>query len=289
MRLIWARALLLMLAVPVCAQNAPEMKLPLRDGSLRFAVIGDNGTGDAPQFDIGNQMERYRKVVKYDFAIMNGDNIYSGHSSKDFQRKFEQPYADVLKAGVKFYACLGNHDDPDIERNYGLYNMGGERFYTFSKGDVQFFVLDSNYMDPHQMGWLNDQLSKSKAKWKIAYFHHPLFTAAKYHGPSMDLRAQLMPVFTRYGVNVVFYGHEHVYERIKPQQGIYFFLEGNSGQLRYHNLNARKTSELDEVGIDTDNTFMLIEIDKDELFYQTMGRDGHIVDAGTFKRQNAGK
>lgn len=289
MKLLWTAAVGLTLALSSAAQNAPEMKLPLHDGSLRFAVIGDNGTGDSPQNDIANQMERYRQVVKFDFAIMDGDNIYSGHGAKDFQRKFEQPYAALLKAGVKFYACLGNHDDPDIERNYGLYNMGGERFYTYKKGDVQFFVLDSNYMDPRQMGWLEDQLKKSNAKWKIAYFHHPLFTAAKYHGPDVDLRQQLMPLFTHYNVNVVFYGHEHVYERLKPQQGIYFFLEGNSGQLRYHNLNAGKAAQLDDVGVDTDNTFMLIEVDKDELFYQTVSRAGHIVDSGVINRQNAKK
>ena len=286
-RWILSGLLLLGATAQTLAQN-PEVKLPLRDGSVRFAVIGDNGTGKPPQYDIGNLMEKYRQVVKFDFVVMNGDNIYSGHSPKDFVAKFEAPYKALLGAGVKFYACLGNHDDPDIERNYAPYNMGGERYYTFTKGDVQFFALDSNYMDPRQRGWLEGQLKASKAKWKIAYFHHPLFTAAKYHGPSTDLRAQLMPVFTQYGVNVVLYGHEHVYERLKPQQGIYFFLEGSSGQLRYHNLSS-KSAEQDEVGFDGDQTFMLMEVAGDQLFYQTMSRDGKIIDAGVLNHQKAAK
>jgi len=249
--------LLLVGAVAPAYAQAPEVKLPLRDGSVRFAV-------------------------------MMGDNIYSGHKPQDFVEKFEAPYKSVLGAGVKFYACLGNHDDPDIERNYAPYNMGGERYYTFTKGDVEFFALDSNYMDPKQRAWLEGKLKASKAKWKIAYFHHPLFTAAKYHGPSIDLRAQLMPVFTKYGVNVVLYGHEHVYERLKPQEGIYFFLEGSSGQLRYHNLSS-KSAELDDVGFDGDQTFMLMEVAGDQLFFQTMQRDGKIIDAGVLNRQGAGK
>ena len=133
--------------------------------------------------------------------------------------KFEEPYKPLLDENVKFYASLGNHDDPQIEINYKPYSMGGSRYYTFQKKNVQFFVLDSNYMTPQQLSWLEDKLKSSSAKWKIAYFHHPLFTCATYHGPDIDLRNQLMPLFTKYGVNAVWSGHEHVYEHLKPQRG----------------------------------------------------------------------
>ncbi len=217
---------------------------------------------------------------------MDGDNIYNGHKPDDFKRKFEEPYAPLLDGGVKFYASLGNHDDPEIERNYKLFNMGGDRYYTFKKGDVQFFALDSNYMDPTQLAWVQNQLHDSDAKWKVCFFHHPLYDDAKYHGPDLDLRGRLMPLFTAAGVNVVLSGHEHVYERIKPQQGIYFFIEGNSGELRYHNLRPGPQMA---AGFDTDRTFMLMEIDGDTLYYQTLSRSGATVDSGSFTRQNAGK
>ena len=74
-------------------------------------------------------MEAYRQVVSFSFVIMLGDNIYGGDSPADFARKFEEPYKPLLDAGVKFYASLGNHDNPD-ERLYKLFNMGGERYYT---------------------------------------------------------------------------------------------------------------------------------------------------------------
>jgi hypothetical protein len=264
-------------------EGTPVVKLPLKNGSVRFAVIGDNGTGEKPEFEVAGQMERYRELVKYEFVVMDGDNIYGGHNAGDFQRKFEQPYKPLLDAGVKFYASLGNHDDPDVERNYKLYNMGGKRYYSYQKGDVQFFALDSNYMDPQQLSWIDGQLRDSTAKWKVCYFHHPMFTAATFHGPDLDLRKQLMPLFMKYGVNLVLSGHEHVYERIKPQNGVYLFLLGNSGELRLHNI--RPNNDVDQVGFDTDRDFMMMEITGDQLYFQTISRTGATVDSGELDRQ----
>ncbi|PYY15223.1 MAG: metallophosphoesterase [Acidobacteria bacterium] len=268
-------------AMPV-AQGVVEVKLPLEQKSVRFAVIGDNGTGDTPQYEVAAEMEAYRKVVGYDFVTMMGDNIYGSHKPKDIERKFETPYKPLLDAGVKFYACLGNHDDSN-ETLYKLFNMDGQHYYSFKKGDVQFFVLDSNYMDSKQLDWIQNQLSGSTAKWKIAYFHHPLYSDGRFHGPDLDLRKQLMPIFEKYGLNVVLSGHDHVYERFKPEDGIYFFLVGNSGELRYHNL--RPGSNIMAAGFDTDRTFMLVEISGDKLYFQTVSRTGQTVDSGTLQRQ----
>lgn len=270
---------------PPLPQGAPDVRLPLKDGSVRWAVIGDNGTGEGPELDIANLMQRYWMKVKFDFVTMDGDNIYGGHSPRDFRRKFEEPYKPLLDEGVKFYASLGNHDDPQIEINYKPYNMNGNRYYTFDKKNVEFFVLDSNYMTPQQLSWLEDKLKNSSARWKIAYFHHPLYTCAKFHGPDIDLRNQLMPLFTQYGVNVVWSGHEHVYEHLKPENGIDFFLEGESGQLRYDNI--RSSCDLDLVGFDTDRSFMLVEVDNDQMYFETISRSGAVIDSGTLQRQTA--
>ena len=278
-------------ALLAVAQTAPpisklDLKLPLKAKSVRFAVIGDNGTGASEEYEVAQQMERYRETVAYDFVVMMGDNIYGGHKPQDFVKKFEQPYKTLLDAGVKFYATLGNHDDPDIERNYKLYDMGGQRYYSFKKGDVEFFVLDSTYMDPTQLAWVKSKLDGSTAKWKICYFHHPLFSDGKYHGSDLDLRSKLMPMFQAAGVNVVLSGHDHVYERIKPQSGIYFWVVGNSGELRPHDLHSSPDTAQ---GFDTDRTFMLIEIDGDQLYFQTISRTGKTVDSGTLERQKSSK
>lgn len=255
--------------------NPPELAFPLKKNSVQFAVIGDNGTGGPDEYTVAHEMNRYHQAFPFDFVIMLGDNIYGGHSPADLERKFEEPYKPLLDQGVKFYASLGNHDWRD-ERFYKPFNMDGRSYYTFNKGNARFFALDSNYMNPEQLDWLEKQLQASSAKWKICFFHHPLYSDAKYHGPDLDLRAQLLPIFEKYGVNVVFSGHDHVYERIKPQNGIYYFVEGSAGQLRYHNLRSSPPEMA--AGFDTDRTFMIVEIAGNDLYLQTISRTGKTVD-----------
>jgi predicted MPP superfamily phosphohydrolase len=261
--------------------QATHLTVPVKEGSVRFAIIGDNGTGERRQYEVGQEMARFHETFPFDFVIMLGDNIYGGKSPVDFKRKFEDPYRPLLDSGVKFYASLGNHDDPN-ERFYKPFNMGGKRFYSFKTGKVEFFALDSNYMDAEQLNWFNRELQDSNSTWKICYFHHPLYSEGKFHGPDTDLRQLLEPLLERYGVNVVFSGHEHIYERIRPQHGIYYFVLGNSGELRSHNL---KRSAETAKGFDTDRAFMLIEIAGDELYFQTVTRTGETVDAGILEKQ----
>lgn len=273
------RSLLLLFAAAGLTGAAADLKLPDKPKSVKFAVIGDSGTGAKAQFEIAEEMMSDRASFPFDFVLMLGDNIYGGQSAADIKRKFEDPYSPLLGAGVKFYAVLGNHDSTN-ERFYKPFNMDGKRYYAFKKGDVQFFALDSNYMDPEQLGWLKSQLSASDAKWKICYFHHPLYSDGKMHGPDLDLRHLLEPLFLQYGVNVVLAGHEHFYERLKPQSGINYFILGSSGQLRVHNLKS--SGEVGK-GFDTNEAFALMEVDGDELDFQIITRTGDTVDSGALK------
>jgi 3',5'-cyclic AMP phosphodiesterase CpdA len=260
---------------------AEEFKFPLKSDSVRFAAIGDMGTGAPPQYEVAQRMLKVRQTFPFDFVIMLGDNIYGGSKPADFERKFAVPYKPLIDAGVKFYASLGNHDNTN-ERFYKPFEMNGESYYTYKKGKVLFIVLNSNYMDPKQAAWLETQLRDAgNGDWKICYFHHPLYTSAKFHGPSLDLRQSLEPLFIKYGVDVVFSGHEHVYERVHPQHGIYYFTEGSSGELRPGDL-AR--SAITDKGFDTDRSFMLIEIAGDEMYFQTISRTGDTVDSGVIHR-----
>jgi predicted phosphodiesterase len=264
---------------------AQDVRLPLRDKSARFAVLGDTGTGDRQQREVGLKVEEYRKKTNFSFAIMLGDNIYGSERPQDFERKFEQPYKPVLEAGVKFYAALGNHDDPN-QRFYKLFNMEGERYYTYEKGNIRFFVLDTNYLDRRQLDWLEDELKKSKSDWKMTYFHHPLYSSGARHGSEVDLRELLEPLLLKYGMDVVFAGHEHFYERIKPQKGISYFTAGGAAKLRRGDI--RKT-DLTEVGFDTDYSFMVVEVAGDEFHFQTISRSGQTVDAGMILRSKKSK
>jgi predicted phosphodiesterase len=267
--------------VPICLSlYGQKLTLPLHPGAVRFAAIGDMGTGDPPQYEVAARMVAIRKEFPFDFVIMLGDNIYGGNAAVDFQKKFELPYKVLLDAGVKFYASLGNHDAA-TQKTYKPFNMGGQQYYTFKKGNVQFFVLDSNYMSPQQVTWLTNALRNSTADWKICYFHHPLYSSAKFHGPSVELRQILEPLFVEYGVQVVFSGHDHVYERIKPQNGVYYFVEGAAGELRKGDLKKTATTA---AGYDQDQSFLIVEISGDDLDFQAISRSGDTVDYGVFSR-----
>jgi len=160
--------------------------------------------------------------------------------------------------------------------------MNGATYYAYKKGNVHFFALDSNYMDPKQTAWIETQLREAgNGGWKICYFHHPLYSSARFHGPDIDLRKVLEPLFVKYGVDVVLSGHEHVYERMRPQQGIYYFIEGASGSLRAGNLAP---STMTAKGFDTDRSFMMIEIAGDDMYFQTTSRMGVAVDSGVIRR-----
>jgi hypothetical protein len=163
--------------------------------------------------------------------------------------------------------------------------MGGELYYTFKapKQDVRFFALDSTYPNPQQIQWLERELNNAGEDWKIAYFHHPLYSSGARHGSSVQLREALEPLFLKYNVSVVLSGHEHFYERIKPQKGIFYMTSGGAGKLREGNI--RDYSPLTAKGFDTDYHFVLMEIAGDELFFQTISRSGQTVDAGTWRRR----
>jgi 3',5'-cyclic AMP phosphodiesterase CpdA len=259
---------------------AQELTLPLKPDSVRFAVIGDMGTGKKPQYEVAEQMIRGRLKFFFEFVIALGDNLYGGSKPSDYKKKFEQPYKLLLDAGVQFYAVLGNHDNPN-ERFYKPFNMNGQKYYTYKKNNVRFFALDSNYMNPQQLSWLENELQNSGSDWKICYFHHPLYSSGAYHGSSTELRLLLEPLFIKYGVQVVFAGHDHVYERVKPHNDIYYFTEGASGSLRRGNLRKK---DLTAAGYDRDRSFMLVEIAGDELYFQTISRTGLTVDSGVIQR-----
>jgi 3',5'-cyclic AMP phosphodiesterase CpdA len=273
--------LLALLSVSAVGQQGSQVvALPLKPKSVRFAVFGDNGTGGQEQYEVAQQMVRQRTKFPFDFVLMMGDNIYGSDTAADFRRKFEDPYKPMLDAGVKFYATLGNHDNPN-QRLYKPFNMDGKRYYSFKKENVEFFALDSTYMDPVQLAWVEKQLSASTAQWKICYFHHPLYSDGKFHGPDRDLRSRLEPLLAKGGVSVVLSGHEHFYERLKPQQGINYFIIGNGGQLRYHDL---KPSQDVAKGFDTDRGFALFEVAGDDLYFQAVSRTGEIMDSGVIQK-----
>jgi predicted MPP superfamily phosphohydrolase len=262
----------------VAAQN---VSFTGHSDSVKFAVIGDTGTGSSSQYAVGRQMAEARAPFPFEFVIMLGDNMYGSQTPSDFVEKFERPYAPLLQSGVKFYASLGNHDN-QTNRFYKLFNMDGARYYTFAKKNVRFFAFDTNLLDQAQLAWIDENLKQSRDEWKVCFFHHPLYSNAGRHGGNVALRVALEPLLLKYGVDVVFAGHDHIYERVKPQKGITHFVSGSGGQLRRGDM---RLSEVTAASFDQDQTFMLVEVDGGELRFQTRARSGAVVDSGSIQRK----
>ncbi len=270
---------------------ASQIALPLKSGSVRFAVIGDSGRGDQSQNEVAQQMTAWRQKFPFEFVLMLGDNIYPPHAPDDFEKKFETPYRALLDHGVSFYAAIGNHD-LENELTYQKFNMDGRRYYTFRRNErrleglagagVRFFVLDSRSFDPSQLVWLRNELAHSGTDWKICYFHHPLYTSGRYTTAARFLRIALEPILLEGNVDVVLTGHEHFYERMHPQRGIAYFISGGAGSLRKGDI--RRPSAIMARGFDTDFHFMMMEISGDTLYFQAISRKGETIDAGAITR-----
>jgi predicted phosphodiesterase len=267
------------------------LALPLRDGSIRFAVIGDSGRGDTFQQQVADQMVAWRTKFPFDFVLMLGDNIYDRHTALDYERKFSRPYKPLLDAGVTFHAAIGNHDDAG-QIYYEPFNMGGRRYYTFRRNErrlaglsgagVRFFALDSRSFDTGQLDWLRRELAASETAWKICFFHHPLYTSGRYRAGARTLRLAVEPILVEGDVDVVLAGHEHLYERVQPQHGISYFTSGAAGSLRRGDL---RPSTVMARGFDEDYHFMLMEVSGNELYFQAVSRTGQTVDAGVITRK----
>jgi len=260
-----------------------QLTLPNHDRSIKFAIIGDSGRGSKEQgFD-------------YKFVLMAGDNIYEGPATdEDYRLKFEEPYKPLLDAGVKFYAALGNHDDTN-QIYYKPFNMGGKRFYTFvppvdpiTRWDtrVRFFALDSTYLSLEQIRWFEKEVTESGAEWKIAFLHHPVYTSGRYGLAARGIRLALESAFVNGGVDVVFSGHEHIYERSELQHGILYFITGGAGSLRAGDASP---SPAIARSYDKDYHFMLAEISDEGFFFQAINRTGLTVDAGSLRRPTEDK
>jgi predicted MPP superfamily phosphohydrolase len=262
---------------------APAVALPNKEGSFKFAVLGDFGTGDRTQYELARQMAEVHGRFKYEIVVLVGDNLYGSERPQDFRKKFETPYKPLLDAGVKFYASLGNHDARE-QRYYKLFNMDGKLYYTFNPNpDVRFFALESTYPEPEQIRWFENELKTSTSDWKIAFFHHPLYSSGERHGSDIRLREVLEPLLVKYNVSVVLTGHDHFYERVKPQKDITYFVVGSGGKLRSGNIDAG--TGLTARGFDRDLAFMVAEIDGDQMVFNTISRRGEIIDSGVVPRR----
>ena len=249
---------------------------------VRFALLGDWGNGEESQFAIGARMAKEHAARTIDMVVSTGDNIYPNGSPEHFGEKFERPFAPLLKEGLPFYTVFGNHDvrrGASAQMQYPLFNMRGRSYYTVQAGNgtIELFMLDSNDFDSRQAEWLDRMLGASTAMWKIPVFHHPIYSAGR-HGSDGGLRRKLEPILVRHRVAIAFSGHDHIYQRVVPQNGVQYFISGAGGKIRKGDIDGR--DRLVAKGYDDGTHFMVLEADASTLRYAAVTASGERVDEG---------
>jgi len=251
-------------------------------GDLTFGVVGDSGTGNDEEWAVAGRMEEVHGKVRYPLVLMLGDNIYPDRcGDRPFVTCFEEPFEPLLSAGVRFYAVVGNHDEAEAQVDYAPFSMPGKPYYTFTAGPdglAQFFAIVSDEKDDAQLEWLEGALAESRAVWKIAFFHKPIYNAGRHHGPDLPLRSVLEPLFVKYGVNVALSGHEHVYERLRPQNGVHYFISGAAGHV---NRGLNRSDPILAAGNDRVCSFMIFALTPRELRFESITMLGRVLDSGS--------
>jgi 3',5'-cyclic AMP phosphodiesterase CpdA len=270
--------------------KAPEATLeprawPITPDRVRFAAIGDNGSGGRQAMAVAGRMVETYKEHPFGLVAHLGDICYYGNFEDRYEDVFREPMGPLLDADVGFELAIGNHDEALRHSDEGIEEIEAElrllgtpsRYYTTTHGPVDFFYLDSSVpgvFGPEsstQWEWLDDTLAASTNQWKVAALHHPLYSSGR-HGSTVGARERLEPILRRHHVDLVLAGHDHDYERTHPQDGITYVVSGagckttSVGRSRF---TAAAASILQ---------FLLVDVEGDRLTASCVAVDGAIVD-----------
>lgn len=252
--------------VPVFSAIPPERP-------IRAVAFGDFGTGSSAQKALGETLAAYHKTRPFDLGITLGDNFYSvgmeSPSDPRWRSQWEEIYGPL---GITFYAALGNHDwghpdSPAAEIQYSTktttWRMPSS-YYTFTAGAVQFFALDTQSvaLSERQLQWLDRELSRSQARWKVVYGHHPIFSGGAYEDRP-DLIAKLLPLL-RTRADVYICGHDHNLQALRPEGSLHFYVAGGGGaglyDLRQYERSLFASSSNGFAVIDADATRLTVSL-----------------------------
>ncbi len=194
---------------------------------VRFLAFGDSGGGGSDQYELLEQMH----TVPYDLMIHTGDLAYDSGTISQYEDTVFAVYGDLFR-NIPFFPAAGNHDYKTMS---GLpfrdvFNLPGtnEKWYSYDWGRVHFVALDTESDYGTQMTWLETDLAANQLPWRIIYLHKPPYSSGA-HGSDISLRSRLAPIAEKYGVQLVLAGHDHNYERMKPQNGVNYVVTGGGG------------------------------------------------------------
>ncbi|NUP09298.1 MAG: metallophosphoesterase family protein [Polyangiaceae bacterium] len=249
---------------------------PKEDAAARFIVLGDSGDGTADQEALAEQLS----TVPFDLMLHVGDIAYPAGGFAEFQANFFDYYDNILMHHP-FFPVPGNHEyrTKDAIPYRALFDLpNNERWYSFDWGVVHFVGLDTEQMGETQTRWLAADLAKNEKKWTVAFLHKPAFSSG-FHGSDGGVREDFVPLFEKYGVDIVLQGHDHHYERTKPQNGITYFVTGGGGAGTYPVEPSDFTAVAQEVV-----EFLYVTADDNELAVHTIDATGKEFDQLVLKK-----
>ena len=280
-----------MVALPTSTSNPTVSPTP---APLRFAVVGDYGSGDQNEADVAALVKSWNP----DLVITTGDNNYPDGTAEtidnnigQFYHQYIYPYQGAYGEGAdinRFFPSLGNHDWNTVDGDGMPYpyldyfklpqrESGNERYYDFEWGPVHFFALDSDSREPDGVGrssaqaaWLQSRLSESTAAWKIVYAHHPPYSSG-LHGSIEWMRWP----FAEWGATAYLAGHDHLYERLVIE-GFPYFINGLGGGNIYF---FKIPLEGSEVRYGGDYGAILVEATEAYINFKFINRSGEVIDS----------
>lgn len=245
---------------------------------VRFLAFGDSGGGGADQHALLEQMY----TVPFDLMIHTGDLAYDSGTIAQFEDNVFGVYADLFR-NIPFFPAAGNHEYKTLSAApfRGVFNLpgnSGEKWYSYDWGRVHFVALDTEADYATQATWLDSDLAATTLPWKIVYLHKPPYSSGM-HGSDMSLRQRLEPVLQKHHVQLVLAGHDHDYERIKPQNGIMYVVTGGGGM----GTRTVGTSSFTAFSHDVIH-FVYAEVGVDELVLHAIDGTGREFDSVVISR-----
>src|SRR5215204_7653307 len=252
------------------------------DSSFNFAVVGDSGSGGKGQLTVAKLLGR----LGPDLILHTGDVVYPAGEERHYDLRFFAPYEDIIKE-VPVFPVLGNHDvrtgnGAAFFENFHppLGSPGStKRYYSFDWGDTHFVALDSELYHgdrgsnpEEQRDFLERDLATTRKRWKVAFLHRSPYGSSR-HGGDEKVREDLEPLFVKHGVDLVFSGHDHVYERTVPIRGVTYVVSGGGGRRLYPAGNGELTASSVSA-----HHAVLVRISGSRLLLETLEVGGKVVD-----------
>ncbi len=246
---------------------------PDSDRPVRFLAFGDSGGGGPDQYALLEQMY----TVPFDLIIHTGDLAYDDGTIGQYEDNVFGVYGDLFR-NKPFFPASGNHDYHTMQgapfrEVFNLPGDSGEKWYSYDWGRVHFVALDTEADYSEQVKWLERDLAANQLPWKVIYMHRPPYSSGS-HGSDTTLRNKLAPVLKKYGVQLVLSGHDHDYERMKPQDGTAYVVSGGGG------VGTKSVGKSSFTAFSEDVIhFVYVEVTADELTLHAIDATGREFDS----------